>query len=147
VITERVTEYQQKKQEVHQAELQKVIQTTHETLSKPPAEGGIPNWGKETYQELVDYAKSLGFPQHAIDTFVTPQVWQLLHKARQFDKGKTVATNKINKTPKNVVKATKTPPTRQQAQNTRAQEALKKLRDSGGDRESATNAFLARWSA
>lgn len=140
-VTTKVAEYTATKTKAHQEQVSKLVKQTHEELSDP--EKGIPNWNKETYSELADYAKSLGFPQEAIDTFVTSPVWRLLHKAHQFDKGKQVTTTKVNKTPTKTLKSTKRVDAPQA--NERAKAALAVMREKGGTRESAQDAFLAMW--
>lgn len=143
-LTSKVGDYQKAKAEKQQKEVMEVVKKTHETLSDP--DKGIPGWGKEKFQELSTYAEGLGFAKEAVNSFITPEVWQLLNKAYQFDRGKQVATEKINKSPKNLVTSTKKPVTAQEASNSRAKEALKALSKNPNSREAAQDAFLARWS-
>lgn len=140
-VTNKVQEYTATKQKAHQESVQKLIEQTQAELSDTTK--GIPNWGRETHATLSDYAKTLGFPQEAIDTFVTSPVWHLLHKAYQFDKGKQVVTEKVNKTPKQTLKSTQRPQVSQS--NQRAKEVLTRMREAGGSRESAQDAFLSMW--
>jgi hypothetical protein len=140
-VTNKVDEYVKTKREEHSAQLQELITQAHEELSDP--EKGIPEWGKQKYSELSAYAQSLGFPKEAIDSFVTAPVWHLLHKAYQYDKGKQVATKKVNKTPKKTMKSTKR--TETSTKNSRAKEALRRMQETGGSRDSAADAFLSMW--
>ena len=142
-VTERISDYQKKRHEEQAKKVSELVTKTHEVLSDP--EKGIPGWGKEKYETLAGYAESLGFPKEAINTFITPEVWHLLNKAYNYDKGKQVATEKINKAPKKIVSGNKAPPTKAEQRNERAKQALARLQESGGDRDSAAEAFLSRW--
>lgn len=67
----------------------------------------IPGWNNELYQQLMMYAVENGAEASDIANTVDPMVFKLLHKAMQFDKGKSVVKAKVRKlgAPKKVVKA------------------------------------------
>jgi hypothetical protein len=69
----------------------------------------IPGWNDAVYQDLMDYAVENGAVEGEITKCVDPSIFKLLHKARQFDKGKQVMKAKVKRSvrsPKKVVKST-----------------------------------------
>lgn len=104
-------------------------------------EKGIPGWSNALYDEIRHFAVGQGLKEEIVNTIVDPVVIKLLYGAMQHSKGSKVATEKKAKAaPRKVIKSTATPV----AQN-KGRDKLAQLR-SKGDIESATEAFLARWS-
>jgi len=104
----------------------------------------IPNWSKETYNEIRTFAVDAGLPAEEVNTFVNPVVIQLLYKAMQYEKGKKVATVKKAKAPKKAVKTNSVSASPNASKGARASNAMQKHR-AKGDVDSAADAFLARW--
>lgn len=114
---------------------------TIEVLKDP--EQGIPNWSKETYDAIRNYAVRNGMPLEAVNNIVDPVIIKTLWKAMEYDNGKQVATVKKAKTPKKVLKSKSSSET-QRFTKTDGQKALQRLR-STGSRDDAAAAFLSRW--
>jgi len=90
------------KAEQEQARLQEQAKECVQVLQKD-----IPGWNKELYGNLMQFAVDNGMDEDVIKTAVDPAVFKLLHKAYQFEKGKSVAKAKIARVgaPKKVVKS------------------------------------------
>lgn len=103
----------------------------------------IPGWNQETYNSVREYAIAQGLPAEVINEMVDPVAIQLIHKAMNHDKAKTIVTKKKVVTPKKVLKTTKTTSGRDVKVN-KADAQMKRLKASGTT-DDAAEAFLARW--
>lgn len=103
----------------------------------------IPGWNQEVYNSVREYAITQGLPAEVINEMVDPVAIQLIHKAMNHDKAKTIVTKKKVVTPKKVLKTTKTTSGRDVKVN-KADAQMKRLKASGTT-DDAAEAFLARW--
>jgi hypothetical protein len=103
----------------------------------------IPGWSQATYNAVREYAISQGLPENVVNEMVDPVAIQLIHKAMNHDKAKTIVTKKKVVTPKKVLKTTKTTSGRDVKVN-KADAQMKRLKASGTT-DDAAEAFLARW--
>lgn len=103
----------------------------------------IPGWNQEVYNSVREYAITQGLPAEVINEMVDPVAIQLIHKAMNHDKAKTIVTKKKVVTPKKVLKTTKTTSGRDVRVN-KADAQMKRLKASGTT-DDAAEAFLARW--
>jgi hypothetical protein len=103
----------------------------------------IPGWNTALYDSIREFAVERGMDKKVVDELVDPVAIQMLHDAMQFRKAKTIATKKIVKQPKKVLKTTKAAQAKDVKSN-KADAAMRKLKSSGSV-EDATNAFMARW--
>lgn len=90
----------------------------------------IPGWNQDLYSDLIDYAVDSGVPEKEILNATDPQIFILLNKARQFDKGRQVVKAKIkrqSKSPKKVVK----PQSKRVAKPDNTKAKMERLIDSG----------------
>lgn len=110
-------------------------------LTNPEHVAHIEGFNEATYNEIRQYAASVGVPQQAIDNTYDPVAIKLIHKAMLYDKGAKTAMKKLTTAPKNV---NKTPTNDGNASGGSARNAMQKLRTSG-DIDDAAAALLARW--
>ena len=104
----------------------------------------IPEWSNNLYNDIRAYAVSQGLPQEQVDTYVDPNVIKILHKARMFDEGKKVATNKKKAPAKRVLKSKKSPPNAQQVRQQNTAKLAKKVRSST-DIDDMADLIMSRW--
>lgn len=109
----------------------------------------IPQWSGELYDEIRNYAVDKGMPVELVNSIVEPSAIILIHEAMLYNKAKLraqKAKSAVKKAvkkavPKKVLKSSGNPVN----VATKKGEAIKKMRQSGGDIDSAAAAFLARW--
>lgn len=103
----------------------------------------IEGFNQKMYTDLLDFAVGEGIDREVAGQLVDAPVFKLLHMAMSFKKGASkVTTQKVNKTPKKIVKSSSSPV----ATNLKAskeKQAMAKLK-ADGSMENAQNAFLAR---
>jgi hypothetical protein len=103
----------------------------------------IEGWNQKTYDTLRSFAVEEGLDQNTVNQLVDPAAIKLLHMAMAYKKGSSkVTTQKINKSPKKIVKNSSAPAA-QSLKPSREKEAMKKLK-SNGNLDNAADAFLAR---
>lgn len=119
---------------------------TVQAVSDP--ETGIEGWSEKLYDDIRAYAITQGVPQDVVNTLVDESAIRILHKAMQYDRGKSkVKTMKVNKTTKKVVKTTTNPEeTRRITKGAGQTKAMERLRKENST-DAATDAFLARWAS
>jgi hypothetical protein len=67
----------------------------------------LPGWNDGMYYSLVNYAEEAGFNRDEALKFIDPNIFKVLHKAKQFDEAQKVGTTKVVKaSPKRTVRAT-----------------------------------------
>lgn len=142
-VKEGLDEFMGEKRQALIEEQNETVKNTQKILEDPTT--GIPGFGPEMYKELIEYAVSQGYSQESAANFITPEIFKLLHKASQFDKGKQVATVKRKKTPSKTISTKKTTPPSANAKKAKAEAAKARMRERGGDRDSTVEAFLAGW--
>jgi hypothetical protein len=142
-------EHLRKQDEEAQARFREEAQKALKVLEDP--DKGIPNFSREVYRRLRDYAMGLGIDEEMIDATVHPAAWIMIYKAREYDrlreaKEKAVDGKKPVKS-KKVVKTTKTTPSRKVSV---AKEKAVKLREIAEMRgldsiEAAADLIAQRW--
>jgi hypothetical protein len=69
----------------------------------------IKGWDQKLYDDMRSFAVGMGANQQMINNLVDPAAFKLIHMAMQFHKGaQKVVTQKVNKAPKKIVKASTT---------------------------------------
>jgi len=131
--------------EIHTArhnELVKQGQEAWKALADP--EKGIKGWNEDKYKEVSAFAISQGIDKRVIDQLVDPNAIKLLHMAMLYQKGQAAksVTNKIDKTPKKILKGSQETVT-QKARPKPGDKAFQKLKQTGSD-DDAVEALLAR---
>ncbi|CAB4138753.1 hypothetical protein UFOVP344_25 [uncultured Caudovirales phage] len=109
----------------------------------------IPNWSKERYDSLRDFAATRGMSTEAFNSILDPVAISIINdamtlqeaRARAASKKKAVAPTKVMKKAKGRQTASG-----QDTQHAIVKEANRRLRETGSD-EAAENAFMARWEA
>ena len=131
----------------HQAAAQECVKVLQKEL---------PDWGNDLYNDIRQYAVSVGLPQEQVDQYVDPQVIMVLNKARLYDqskaaaetkKGKAVLVKKANKKTK-VLRSKKAPPSDADVRIQRQKKAQNKLRSNAsmsGDLDDIADALMTRW--
>jgi ubiquitin len=104
----------------------------------------IPGWNQQVYDDVRAYAVSTGMPQRVVDGICDHFSLEMIHKAMQYDKAKSVTTTKVVKTPKKVLTTTAKVPVSQTKADATAK--ARKQAQQSGTTEDAANLFLARWS-
>lgn len=106
----------------------------------------IEGWNDKTYDELRAFAIDLGADKADINKLVDPIAFKILHMAMQYKRGASkVLTQKVNKTPKKIVKTSSTEAVTRKAATPGKTKAMEKLQRDGSV-ESAADAFLAGFS-
>jgi hypothetical protein len=106
----------------------------------------IKGWDQKLYDDMRSFAVSMGANQQMINNLVDPAAFKLIHMAMQFHKGaQKVVTQKVNKAPKKIVKASTTSatPNRDTSAAIDRNKAVAKMKRSGGNMQSTEDAFLA----
>lgn len=104
-------------------------------VAKATLKEAIPGWNDGMYYSLVNYAEQLGFNRQEVLKYVDPNVFVLMHKAKQFDEAQKVGTKKIVKaSAKRNVRATAAssqPRVAERQQNQSVQTAKEQAQKSG----------------
>lgn len=103
----------------------------------------IPNWNSGLYDNIREYAISLGMDAEVVNNLVDPVALQIIHKARLFDESKKIATKKKVLTPKKVIKSKASTTTKDFKPNNSAK-IIEKARQSS-DPDDISDLFLSRW--
>ena len=114
----------------------------------------IPDWSNDLYNDIRNYAVSVGLPQEQVDQYVDPSVIILLNKARMYDQSKATATTKkakamTVKTAKGKsLRSKKAPAQAVDGLTRRREQSAQRLRDNrstSGDMDDIADAIMARW--
>jgi hypothetical protein len=106
----------------------------------------IKGWDQKLYNDMRSFAVSMGANQQMVDGLADPAAFKLIHMAMQFHKGtQKVMTQKVNKAPKKIVKAStsSSPPSQETNRVVGRQKAVAKLKKSGGSMDAAQDAFMS----
>lgn len=109
----------------------------------------IKGWDQKLYNDMRSFAVSMGANQQMVDGLTDPSAFKLIHMAMQFHKGtQKVVTQKVNKAPKKIVKAStsSSPPTQETSKLVGRKQAVANMKKDGGSMQSAEDAFLAMFS-
>jgi hypothetical protein len=103
----------------------------------------IDGWNDKVYDEVREFGIKLGAPAEVINNITDAVSIKVLHMAMLFAKGASkVKTEKVNKSPKRIVKTSASPvATRQPTKATDRKAAIREMRKTGSD-EAAVNAFM-----
>jgi len=114
----------------------------------------IPDWSNDLYNDIRQYAVSVGLPQEQVDQYVDPSVIILLNKARMYDQTKATATTKkakamtVKTSKGKSLRSKKAPASISNGATTRRQQSEQRLRDNpsnSGDMDDIADAIMARW--
>jgi len=139
-VTQEVDSFVKAANEQRQQDLQVQAKEAIKTLQDT-----VPNWSQALYDEICAYAVDKGMDANVVRSMVDPTALQLIHKAMQFDKAKTVTTKKVVQQPKKILKTTKAV-TANDAKVDKTSKAKQRLKASGTT-EDAADLFMARWAA
>lgn len=115
-------------------------------LNDPENSNHIPEWSDKVYGELREFAVKQGFSKDIFNQLVDPSALKMIHMASLYEKGKSkVLTKVINKSPKKIMKSSRTA-TSSKPDQAKADKAMERLKRDGGT-DDAAEAFLARWNA
>jgi hypothetical protein len=106
----------------------------------------IKGWDQKLYNDMRSFAVEMGANAQMVNNLVDPAAFKLIHMAMQFHKGaQKVVTQKVNKAPKKIVKASTTsaPPNRDTSKAIDRNKAVAKQKKAGGSMEATQDAFLA----
>lgn len=123
-----------------QRRTQEVAKATIKELSDPTT--GIPNWGKDTYQGLMDYAANSGFDRGAAMRIVDAPSLRVLHKAMLYDKAHSAVQERVKPAAQASAKRVQKPSGRAGEDRTSYSKAMNTLR-SRGTVDDAAAAFFA----
>jgi len=138
-------EVQQKQAAQRQEMAQECIKTLQET---------IPDWGNALYNDIREYAVSVGLPREQVDQYVDPNVITLLNKARLYDQGKAAAGTKkakamhVKTAKGKVLRSKKAPPSTSDINARKQSAAAQRVRENrsrNGDMDDIAEMLLSRW--
>lgn len=117
--------------------------TTPGTKDKPnPLH--IEGWNTALYNDVREFGIKMGIPAETVNTLTDPAAIKLMHMALQFSKGvskvQTIKTNKVNKTPKKIVKTSSQPVSTEQRSTNNRKTVVRAMRQG---KASAADAFMA----
>lgn len=129
-----------------QSELATSAQASLKVLTGPVEQGGIEGFNEKLYDDIRAFAVKEGASPEVINQIVDPWAIRLIHDAMLFRRGKSkVITKKVNKTPKKVIKTTRSVDASKSGLKTdKTKQAMARLQKTG-DADDAAEAFLARW--
>lgn len=133
----------QSQQQTAQAEAAKACITA---LTDDKSPTYIKGWDQKLYNDMRSFAVSMGANQQMVDGLTDPSAFKLIHMAMQFHKGtQKVVTQKVNKAPKKIVKAstTSTQPSQDTNRAIGINKAVAKMKKSGGSMEATQDAFMS----
>lgn len=137
-VTEEADQFVKQAESQRQEQLKVQAQEAVKVLKE-----AIPNWNSGLYDNIRDYAITLGMDPEVVNNLVDPVAIQIIHKARLFDESKKVATKKKVLTPKKVVKSTVSASAKEFKPDNKAK-LIEKVRYSG-DPDDAADLFMSRW--
>ena len=114
----------------------------------------VPDWGNDLYNDIRNYAVSVGLPQAQVDQYVDPNVIMLINKARMYDQTKATASTKKAKARKvktskgKVLRSKKAPPSQTDSTTRKREQTAKRIRQNTsptGDLDDIADALLSRW--
>ena len=125
---------------------QQAAQACLKALTDEKSPTYIKGWDQKLYDEMRTFAVSMGANQDMVNNLVDPSAFKLIHMAMQYHKGaQKVVTQKVDKSPKKIVKASTTsaPPSQDNNKAVTRQKAVAKLKKAGGSMAAAEEAFMS----
>lgn len=145
-LTGQLDNYMREVQQQQAATQQQAAQACIKALTDEKSPTYIKGWDQKLYNDLRSFAVSVGANKQMVDALVDPAAFKLIHMAMQYHKGaQKVVTQKVNKAPKKIVKASTTsaPPSKDTSKAIDRSKAVAKMKKAGGNAESTEAAFLA----
>jgi len=148
-LKEESNSFYQENQKQLQSQQQLAAQECIKTLQE-----SVPNWGNELYNDIREYAVSVGLPKEQVDQYVDPNVIMLLNKARMYDQTKATASTKKAKAMKvktskgKVLRSKKAPPSQTDSSTRKREQTAKRIRNNPsatGDLDDIADALMSRW--
>ena len=99
-LGQRMREAQQQQEQWESQERAKILQAERKLMVESNPEWADENKLKSDLTEIIDYAKSNGFPEEELSQVIHSRHVDVLRKAMLFDKGQTVAKKKVKQAPK-----------------------------------------------
>lgn len=137
-ITQEVDSFVAQTNQQRQVQQQEAAKEAVKTLKEK-----IPSWSPQLYDQIRDYAISVGMEAEVVNNVTNPVAIEMMHKARLYDESKKIATKKKVATPKKVIKST-SPVTRADVKTEKVTKTSNRLRSTGSV-DDATDLFLSRW--
>lgn len=145
-LTNQLDAFMQEVQGQQAAAQAQAAQTCIKALTDEKSPTYIKGWDQKLYNDMRSFAVEMGANAQMVNSLVDPAAFKLIHMAMQFHKGaQKVVTQKVNKAPKKIVKASTTsaPPSKDTSKAIDRNKAVAKMKKDGGSMQSTTNAFLA----
>jgi hypothetical protein len=145
-LTGQLDGFMQEIQQQQHAANQQAAQACIQALRDEKSPTYIKGWDQKLYNDMRAFAVSQGANQQMVDGLTDPSAFKLIHMAMQFHKGtQKVVTQKVNKAPKKIVKAStsSSSPTQDTNRAVGRQQAVAKLKKSGGGMDATQDAFLS----
>ncbi len=139
-LVEQAQGFEQTIQERRKAEVARRAEEANAILSNP--ETGIPGWGDQLRGEILSFGASQGLDAGDLENITDPAVLKLLNMAMLYSRGQKAVAQKVNPTPKKVLKAAKRDSGAEQTVNVK--KAQQRLAQSGSD-EDAVALLKGRW--
>lgn len=99
-LGQRMREAQQQQEQWEAQERAKILQVERKLMVESNPEWADEDKLKSDLTEIIDYAKSNGFPEDELSQVIHSRHVNVLRKAMLFDKGQTVAEKKVKQAPK-----------------------------------------------
>jgi len=99
-LGQRMRQAQQQQEQWESQERAKILQVERKLMVESNPEWADENKLKSDLTEIIDYAKSNGFPEEELSQVIHSRHVNVLRKAMLFDKGQTVAEKKVKQAPK-----------------------------------------------
>ena len=99
-LGQRMREAQQQQEQWESQERAKILQVQRKLMVESNPEWADEDKLKSDLTEIIDYAKSNGFPEDELSQVIHSRHVDVLRKAMLFDKGQTVAKKKVKQAPK-----------------------------------------------
>lgn len=129
-----------------QSDMQTAARESLKVLNGPIEQGGIEGFNEKLYDDIRAFAVKEGAPPDVVNQITDPWAIRLMHDAMLYRRGQSkVITKKVNKTPKKVIKTTRTvDASKNGMKSDKTKQAMARLQKTGSA-EDAAEAFLARW--
>ena len=99
-LGQRMKDAQQQQEQWESQERAKILQSERRLMVESNPEWADEDRLKSDLTEIIDYAKSSGFPEDELSQVIHSRHVNVLRKAMLFDKGQTVAEKKVKQPPK-----------------------------------------------
>lgn len=145
-LTGQLDNFMQEVQQQQAASQAQAAQLCLKALTDETSPTYIKGWDQKLYDDMRSFAVSMGANQQMVNSLVDPAAFKLIHMAMQFHKGaQKVVTQKVNKAPKKIVKASTTaaPPSKDTSKAIDRNKAVAKMKKAGGTMDATQEAFMS----